>query len=300
MNILWHCLSLGLEWKMTCGHSWVFQICWHIECGTFTASSFRIWRSSAGIQSPPLALSIVMLPKAHLTSHSRMSGPRSVITASWWSESWRSFLDSSSVHFPHLFLISSASLRSIPFLSFSVSIFAWNLPSVSLIFLTRSLVFPILLFSFIDNEGFLISPCYSLKLCTQMAECCQDGGGIGRQTSFSPTESSKDHLNAERLPQNSIWTLTEDTTHPERQLILFERSRIKYKRETKEWGTETCPLEGVMKEEKFPHSRKPSHRWICGEFWNLRRQHNQEETNLQNTCLTATAEKGTFPWKALT
>ena len=24
-------------------HCWVFQICWHIECSTFTASSFRIW-----------------------------------------------------------------------------------------------------------------------------------------------------------------------------------------------------------------------------------------------------------------
>ena len=36
------------------GHCWVFQICWHIECSTLTASSFRIWDSSAGIPSPPL------------------------------------------------------------------------------------------------------------------------------------------------------------------------------------------------------------------------------------------------------
>ena len=56
----------------SCGHCWVFQICWHIEGSTFTASSFRIWNSSAGIPSPPLALFILMLPKAHLTSHSRM------------------------------------------------------------------------------------------------------------------------------------------------------------------------------------------------------------------------------------
>ena len=55
----------------SCGHWWVFQICWHIECSTFTASSFRIWNSSTGIPSPPLALLIVTLPKAHLTSHSR-------------------------------------------------------------------------------------------------------------------------------------------------------------------------------------------------------------------------------------
>ena len=66
----------------SCGHCWVFQICWHIECSTFTASSFRIWNSSIGIPSPPLALFIVMLPKAHLTSHSRMSGSRWVITPS--------------------------------------------------------------------------------------------------------------------------------------------------------------------------------------------------------------------------
>ena len=50
----------------------------------------------------------------------------------------------------HLFLISSASVRSIPFLSFIELIFAWNIPLVSLIFLKRSLVFPILLFSSIS------------------------------------------------------------------------------------------------------------------------------------------------------
>ena len=57
-----------------------FQICWHIECSTFRASCFRIWNSSTGIPSPPLALFIVMLPKAHLTSHSRISGSSWVIT----------------------------------------------------------------------------------------------------------------------------------------------------------------------------------------------------------------------------
>ena len=72
----------------SCGHCWVFQICWHIECSTFTASSFRIWYSSTGIPSPPLALFIVMLPKAHLTSHSRMSGSRWVSTPLWLSGSW--------------------------------------------------------------------------------------------------------------------------------------------------------------------------------------------------------------------
>ena len=56
----------------SCSHCWVFQICWHIECSTFTASSFKIWNSSTVIPSPPLALFVVMLPKAHLTSYSRI------------------------------------------------------------------------------------------------------------------------------------------------------------------------------------------------------------------------------------
>ena len=42
----------------------------------FHSIIFRVWNSSTGIPSPPLALFIVMLPKAHLTSHSRMSGSR--------------------------------------------------------------------------------------------------------------------------------------------------------------------------------------------------------------------------------
>ena len=109
-----------------------------------------IWNSSTGISSPPLTLFVVMLPKAHLTPHSRMSGSRWMITPSWLSGTWRSFLYSSSVYYCHLFLISSASVMSIQFLSFIEPIFAWNVPLESLIFLKRSLVFPILLFSSIS------------------------------------------------------------------------------------------------------------------------------------------------------
>ena len=49
-----------------------------------------------------------------------------------------------SVYSCHLFSISSASVRAILFLSFIVPIFPWNVPLASLIFLKRSLVFPIL------------------------------------------------------------------------------------------------------------------------------------------------------------
>ena len=83
-------IGMKTDLFQSCDHSWVFQICWHIECSTFIASSFRIWKSSTGIPSPPLALFVAMLSKAHLTSHSKMSGYRLVITSSWLSGLWLS------------------------------------------------------------------------------------------------------------------------------------------------------------------------------------------------------------------
>ena len=96
--VVWASFSIAFLWDwnenwpfpVLC-HWWVFQICWHIECSTFTVSSFRTWNSSTGIPSPPLALFVVMLSKTHLTLYSRMSGTRWVIIPSWLSESWRSF-----------------------------------------------------------------------------------------------------------------------------------------------------------------------------------------------------------------
>ena len=43
--------------------------------------------------------------------------------------------------------MSSASVNSLPFLSFTVSILAWNVPLIIPVFLRRSLLFPILLLS---------------------------------------------------------------------------------------------------------------------------------------------------------
>ena len=159
--IVWAFFGIAFLWDWnenwpSCGHCCVFQICCHIECSTFTASSFRIWNSSTGIPSPSLTLFIVMLPKAHLTSQSSMSGSQWVITPSWLSGSWRSFLYSSSVYSCHLFLISFTSLRSVPCLSFIVPFLHEMFPLVSLIFLKRSLVFPILLLSSISlHKAFL-------------------------------------------------------------------------------------------------------------------------------------------------
>ena len=156
----------------SCGHWWVFQICGHTECSTFTASSFRIWNSSTGILSRPLALFIVMLLKAHLTSHSRMPGSRWVITPSWLSGSWRSFLCSSSVYSFHsswYLLLLLGPYHFCPLLStlcmkcsLGVSNFLEEFSCLS-----HSIVF-LYFFALIAKEGFLISPYYSLELCNHM------------------------------------------------------------------------------------------------------------------------------------
>ena len=127
------------------GHCWLFQICWYIECSTFTASSFRRWNST-GIPSPPLALFVVMLPKAHLTSHSRMSGSRvsdHTIMIMWVMK----------IFFVQFFCV---------FLPPLLNIFCFEISSLSLF------VIFLYFFALFAEEGFLISPCYSLELCTQM------------------------------------------------------------------------------------------------------------------------------------
>ena len=88
-----------------------------------------------------------MLPKAHLTSYSNMSGFTWVTQASSLSQSLWPFLQSYSVHSSYLFFISSASVRSLTFLSFIVPILAWSVPLVAPIFLRQSILFTILLYS---------------------------------------------------------------------------------------------------------------------------------------------------------
>ena len=149
LSILWHCPSLRLKGKLTISS----------PVATAEFSKFVGILNAALSQHHLLGfeiaqfefhwLFIAMLSKAHLTSHSRMSCSRSVITLSWLSRSLRPFLYSD-VYSCLLFLISSASVRSLPFLSFLVLILAWNVPLISPVFLKRSLVFPILLISFIS------------------------------------------------------------------------------------------------------------------------------------------------------
>ena len=44
----------------SCGHCWVFQICWHIECSTFTVSSFSISPIRNWLQTCKQSLLVVL------------------------------------------------------------------------------------------------------------------------------------------------------------------------------------------------------------------------------------------------
>ena len=114
LSILWHCLSLGLEWKLT----------FSSPVATAEFSKFAGFLRSTWLHIPGC------LALGEWSHHRDYLGREDL------------FLYSSSVYSCHLFLIPSTSVRTIPFLSFIEPIFAWNIPLVSLIFLKRSLVFP--------------------------------------------------------------------------------------------------------------------------------------------------------------
>ena len=89
-TVVWAFFGIAFLWDWN--ENWPFLVLWPLLSFPnllaywmqhFQASSFRIWNSSTGISSSPLALFVVMLSQAHLTSLSRMSGFRWVVRASW-------------------------------------------------------------------------------------------------------------------------------------------------------------------------------------------------------------------------
>ena len=94
-EVVWTFFGIVFLWNWN--ENWPFPVLWPLLSFIKFAGILRqhfhniifwIWNSSAGISSAPLALFVVILPKAHLTSHSRMSGSRWVITPSWLSAFW--------------------------------------------------------------------------------------------------------------------------------------------------------------------------------------------------------------------
>ena len=99
---VWAFFGIAFLWDWN--ENWPFPVLWPLLSFPnllaywvqhFHSIIFWIWNSSTGIPSPPLALFIVMLPKANMTSHSRMSGSIWVTTPSWFSKSLWPFLYSS-------------------------------------------------------------------------------------------------------------------------------------------------------------------------------------------------------------
>ena len=152
LNILWHCFSLKLKWKLTFTSP--------VPTGEFSKLGGIL--SAALSQHHLLGFEITQLIFHHLhllcsewcfLRPTWLCTPRCLALGEWLHHcdylGHEDFLYSS-MYTCHLFLTSSASVRSIPFPSFIVPIFTRNVPLVSLIFLKRSLVFPILLFSSIS------------------------------------------------------------------------------------------------------------------------------------------------------
>ena len=97
--VVWTFFGIGLLWDWN--GNWYFPVMWpllnfpnllaylvqQVNSITFQNLKQLIWSSITS-----LALFVVMLPKAHLTSHSRMSGSRWVTIPSWLSRSSLIFL----------------------------------------------------------------------------------------------------------------------------------------------------------------------------------------------------------------
>ena len=78
--VAWTFFGVALLWDwneywpfQSCGHCWVLQADWHSAA---LSEHHLLGFEIAGISSPSLDLFVVMLPKAQLTSYSRLSGSR--------------------------------------------------------------------------------------------------------------------------------------------------------------------------------------------------------------------------------
>ena len=138
LNILWHCLSLGLEWKLT----------FSSPVASAEFSKFADILGVALSQHHLLRFEIAQLEFHHLhylcskwffLRSTWLQTPGCLALGEWSHHmvtgAMKIFLYSSSMYSCHLFVISSASFWSIPFLSFIVLI--KNVPLVPLMFFTK-------------------------------------------------------------------------------------------------------------------------------------------------------------------
>ena len=107
----------GIAFLRDWNENWPFPVLWPLlsfpNLLTYWVQHFHIiiFQDLKQLNWNSITSTSFVRSEVHLTSHSRMSGSRWVITPSWLSGSWSSFLYSSFVYSCHLFLISSASVR---------------------------------------------------------------------------------------------------------------------------------------------------------------------------------------------
>ena len=83
------------------------------------------------------------------------------------------------------------------------------------------------------------------------------------EITFLPTNTSKIHLtwnNSYRTP-TECWQKTSDLPKGKKLLTYLGRAQEKRKNRNKTIGMGPAPLRGAVKDEKFPHTRKPLHWW---------------------------------------
>ena len=103
----------------------------------------------------------------------------------------------------------------------------------------------------------------------------KDGRGIGQGDHFLPHKFIKRSFEHWASSTKQLLNTGRGHQAPRKAAHSLWKEVGQNIKETKELGTETYPGEGTMK--KLPNTRKPFHLRVCGEFWNLRGQHNQEE-----------------------
>ena len=168
-----------------------------------------LWKCSIGIPSPPLALFVVMLSKAHLTSHSRC------LALGEWSY-YCGYLGCEGlfcivllcilVTSSYYVLILLGPYHFCPLLchvcmkcSLGISNFLEEISSLS-----HSIVF-LYFFALITEEGFHISPCYSLELCKEVEENYRMGKTRNLFKKIRDTKGTF-HAKMDKKRTEMVWT----------------------------------------------------------------------------------------------
>ena len=84
--------------------------------------------------------------------------------------------------------------------------------------------------------------------------------------------------NSDRTP-TECWQKTSDLPKGKKLPTYLGRAKEKTKNRDKRIGTGPAPLGGRVKEEKFPHTRKPLHWWRRGVTWGKLQSHGGKRSN---------------------